>query len=64
MSSICCGKNFCKKQLPRKSLLEQEIQDSFDERTKNKGKYEFDYNEVLFLNDLPELEKIQKNGKF
>ena len=35
-------------------ISEQEIQDSFDERTKNKGKYEFDYNEVLFTNDVPE----------
>ena len=54
MSSELLWKKFLQKTIASKIIIsEQEIQDSFDERTKNKGKYEFDYNEVLFLNDLP-----------
>ena len=54
MSSELLWKKFLQKTIASKIIIsEQEIQDSFDERTKNKGKYEFDYNEVLFLNDFP-----------
>jgi peptidyl-prolyl cis-trans isomerase SurA len=54
MSSELLWKKFLQKTIASKIIIsEQEIQDSFDEHTKNKGKYEFDYNEVLFLNDLP-----------
>ena len=54
MSSELLWKKFLQKTIASKIIIsEQEIQDSFDERTKNKGKYEFDYNEVLFLNDSP-----------
>ncbi len=55
MSSELLWKKFLQKTIASKIIIsEQEIQDSFDERTKNKGKYEFDYNEVLFMNDSPE----------
>ena len=55
MSSELLWKKYLQKVLASKIIIsEQEIQDSFDERTKNKGKYEFDYNEVLFINDSPE----------
>jgi len=55
MSSELLWKKFLQKTLASKIVIsEQEIQDSFEERTKNKGKYEFDYNEVLFTNDSPE----------
>ncbi len=54
MSSELLWKKFLQKKIASKIIItEQEIQDSFNERTKNKGKYEFDYNEVLFLNDSP-----------
>ena len=54
MSSELLWKKFLQKNIASKIIItEQEIQDSFNERTKNKGKYEFDYNEVLFLNDSP-----------
>ncbi len=54
MSSELLWKKFLQKTIASKiNISEQEIQDSFDERTKNKGKYEFDFNEILFLNDLP-----------
>ena len=64
MSSELLWKKFLQKTIASKIIIsEQEIQDSFDERTKNKGKYEFDYNEVLFLNDSPgRLEKIKKKN--
>ena len=52
MSSELLWKKFLQKTIATKIIIsEQEIQDSFDERTKNKGKYEFDYDEVLFMND-------------
>ena len=51
-------KNNCHKII----ITEQEIQDSFNERTKNKKVCEFDYNQVL-LNDSPEIGKIKKNWK-
>ena len=55
MSSELLWKKFLQKTIASKIIIsEQEIQDSFNERTKNKGKYEFDYDEVLFVNDLPE----------
>ena len=55
MSSELLWKKFLQKTIATKIIIsEQEIQDSFNERTKNKGKYEFDYNEVQFLNDTPE----------
>ncbi len=55
MSSELLWKKFLQKTIASKIIIsEQEIQDSFDERTKNEGKYEFDYNEVLFINDSPE----------
>ena len=55
MSSELLWKKFLQKTIASKIIIsEQEIEDSFDERTKNKGKYEFDYNEVLFVNDSPE----------
>ena len=55
MSSELLWKKFLQKTIASKIIIsEQEIQDSFNERTKNKGKYEFDYDEVLFMNDLPE----------
>ena len=61
MSSELLWKKFLQKTIASKIIIsEQEIQDSFDERTKNKGKYEFDYSEVLFLNDSP---KDWKNSK-
>ena len=54
MSSELLWKKFLQKTIASKIIIsEQEIEDSFDERTKNKGKYEFDYNEVLFVNDSP-----------
>ena len=54
MSSELLWKKFLQKTIASKIIIsEQEIQDSFEERTKNKGKYEFDYNEVIFMNDLP-----------
>ena len=54
MSSELLWKKFLQKKIASKIIItEQEIQDSFNERTKNKGKYEFDYNEVLFSNDSP-----------
>ena len=54
MSSELLWKKFLQKTIATKIIItEQEIQDSFNERTKNKGKYEFDYNQVLFLNDSP-----------
>ena len=54
MSSELLWKKFLQKKIATKiNITEQEIQDSFNERTKNKGKYEFDYNQVLFLNDSP-----------
>tara|TARA_B100000287_G_scaffold434370_1_gene498621 strand:+ start:4254 stop:5462 length:1209 start_codon:yes stop_codon:yes gene_type:complete len=34
-------------------ISDQEIQKSFDQRTQNKGKYEYDFSEVLFLNETP-----------
>ena len=55
MSSELLWKKFLQKTIASKIIIsEQEIENSFDERTKNKGKYEFDYNEVLFVNDSPE----------
>ena len=61
MSSELLWKKFLQKTIASKIIIsEQEIQDSFDERTKNKGKYEFDYSEVLFLHDSP---KDWKNSK-
>ena len=61
MSSELLWKKFLQKTIASKIIIsEQEIEDSFDERTKNKGKYEFDYSEVLFLNDSP---KDWKNSK-
>ncbi len=55
MSSELLWKKFLQKTIASKIIIsEQEVQDSFDERTKNKGKYEFDYDEVLFTNDTPE----------
>ena len=55
MSSEFLWKKFLQKTVASKIIIsEQEIQDSFEERTNNKGKYEFDYNEVLFINDSPE----------
>ena len=54
MSSELLWKKFLQKTIASKIIIsEQEVQDSFDERTKNKGKYEFDYDEVLFTNDTP-----------
>ena len=54
MSSELLWKKFLQKTIASKIIIsEQEIEDSFDERTNNKGKYEFDYNEVLFVNDSP-----------
>ena len=54
MSSELLWKKFLQKTIASKIIIsEQEIQDSFDERTKNKGKYEFDYSEVLFVNNSP-----------
>ena len=54
MSSELLWKKFLQKKIASKIIItEQEIQDSFNERTKDKGKYEFDYNEVLFSNDSP-----------
>ena len=65
MSSELLWKKFLQKTIASKIIIsEQEIQDSFDERTKNKGKYEFDYNEVLFMNDSPgNWEKSEKKMK-
>ena len=61
MSSELLWKKFLQKTLASKIIIsEKEIQDSFEERTKNKGKYEFDYNEVLFINDSPENWKKSK----
>ena len=61
MSSELLWKKYLQKVLASKIIIsEQEIQDSFDERTKNKGKYEFDYNEVQFINDPPENWKKSK----
>ena len=55
MSSELLWKKFLQKTLASKIIIsEKEIQDSFEERTNNKGKYEFDYNEVLFINESPE----------
>ena len=54
MSSELLWKKFLQKIVASKIIIsEQEIEDSFEERTKNKGKYEFDYNEVLFTNNSP-----------
>ena len=54
MSSELLWKKFLQKVVASKIIIsEQEIEDSFEERTKNKGKYEFDYNEVLFTNNSP-----------
>ena len=61
MSSELLWKKYLQKVLASKIIIsEQEIQDSFDERTKNKGKYEFDYNQVKFLNNPPENWKKSK----
>ena len=65
MSSELLWKKFLQKAVASKiTISEQEIEDSFIERTKNKGKYEFDYNEVIFTNNSPgdwkKSEKIMK----
>ena len=61
MSSELLWKKYLQKVLASKIIIsEQEIQDSFDERTKNKGKYEFDYNQVKFISNPPENWKKSK----
>ena len=65
MSSELLWKKFLQKSVASKiTISEQEIEDSFEERTKKKGKYEFDYNEVLFTNNLPgDWKKSEKKMK-
>ena len=65
MSSELLWKKFLQKAVASKiTISEQEIEDSFIERTKNKGKYEFDYNEVIFTNNSPgDWKKSEKKMK-